>query len=165
MSSRATSPYSNKGRAWEREVEEQHRAYEAARLAACIRNQPTRPPPGQTLEPGDPLAVGKPDWTVCARRQGIPVTFAVEVKDTVADRWRYRDLSKAQAERLDVLAEQGVECFLLVRTPGGTFLVEWGAVAEGWWTDHQGRRRGDVDLATVGQWVEGADWLGVAIGW
>lgn len=127
----------------------------------------------------DSLAVGKPDWLVFARRLGgrrsgtggpeahdapAPVSLAVEVKDTVADRWRYRDLSKAQAERMDLLVAQGVEGYLLVRTPGGVFLVPWGNIAEAWWADHLGKRRGDVDLATVGLAVEGADWLGVALG-
>lgn len=159
-----TSPYSNKGRAWEREVEDQHREYEADHQACCIRNQPTRPPPGHVGKMDDPLAVGKPDWLVFARRLGASVSLAVEVKDTVADRWRYRDLSKAQAERMDLLVAQGVEGYLLVRTPSGVFLVPWGNVAEAWWSDHLGKRRGDVDLATVGLAVEGADWLGVALG-
>lgn len=151
----SASRFSNKGRAWESEVEAQHRQYEADDRAVCIRNEPTRG--GDRAD--DEMARGKPDWTVAVRGR----TFGLEVKDTTAKAWRYRDLSEWQAKRMDRLTQHGWDCYLLVRTRAAVYLVAWPGIAEAWWRNHLDGGTRTVDLATVGI-ATGVDYLDAMIG-
>lgn len=156
------STFANRGKEWERLVEDQHAAYARQRRASWVRNEPHR---GRQWEDAPAIEEmlrrgrGAPDYTVRARRDCV---FLLDAKDHAGSRWPLSQVKPWLAARLDDWCSvDGGQAFVLLRQRvqpvPRVWLIPWAVLSAEW---HVAKGAGRTFTPATGWGVEtGIDYL------
>lgn len=155
--------HADRGKAWEAELDKQHRIYADQGWRVCRNYLPTVPVGDGKLA----RIVGHagPDYYLY---RGA-VFLEVDAKSHKGSRWPLSEVADHLAADLDAALDAGAVAGIVLCLDGAGWWLPWGELRGRWrrWAGG-GAARGDgslgaAELAEVGERFEGADWLAAAL--
>lgn len=143
--------HANRGKGWEKSLEQLHALYQSSGRAVAFRNHPECVVRWSPKRPGHPGRIigaqfretGAPDYTLLTPHGAI----LSDAKHSNRPRWAFSRLEPHQANALWAVERIGHLGLLLIETPAGRWALPWSAVGPLWKRWHQGQaQRGQASL-------------------
>ena len=155
-------PHADRGKAWEAELDAQHRLYRRAGWYVRRAHLPSVPTgDGKTAR-----IIGRAAPDYYAARGATWIVFDAKSHD--GPRWPLAEVSDHLARELDEALSSGAITGIVLALDGAGWWLPWAEVGARWhrWrrgeAERGGASLGAVELLQVGERIAGADWLTVA---
>ena len=160
--------HADRGKAWEAQLDAQHRRYAADRWLVWRQHPPTVIT-GEGGREARIIGTARPDYRLS--RDGV--TVIVDAKSYAGPRWPLEQVSAHLAADLDEAMRAGAVVGIVLELDSAAWWLPWVELAPRWYAWAAASARGEtvrgsaslsaLELQQIGEPVTGTDWIGVAL--